>query len=134
MPKKTLLLSTTLIVFSGVLAYYSKVSFSEYSLKNSGAVFGESTMEPSNFPKELKLPPDAKIVSSIEGKKGSQITFETTESETGIKSLLEESLGSEGWAKVEGDGLIKNGSSLNVQIAPSEAEGLNVVTISYLIK
>lgn len=91
-------------------------------------------MEPSNFPKELKLPPDAKIVSSIEGKKGSQITFETTESETGIKSLLEESLGSEGWAKVEGDGLIKNGSSLNVQIAPSEAEGLNVVTISYLIK
>ena len=133
MPTKVLFLSLTLVLVSGVLAYSSKSSFQNSYNKGIGTVYGLSTATMYNLPEELLLPTDARIVSSSAGIKGSQITFETVETDSGVQNLITSSLLGSGWVKNNDGGLSRRGQTLNLQVTPPGSNGLTVVTLSYLL-
>lgn len=129
MPLRAVFLSAILVASSGLLAYSSKSSFQNNYTKTLGA----SAATSHNLPPELKLPTDAKIISSINGRQGSQITIETAASREAVINLIDNSLESSGWRKVSAEKLTKNGQSLNLQITPQNETNLTIVTISYLL-
>ena len=95
-------------------------------------MYGDQTSLSLNMPPEIKLPVDAKIVSQNSSKNGSQVTFESAEGGESIRNLLLGKLTQNGWVDAGQNKLSKGDNRLSISITPSNAEGLNVVTLNYL--